>query len=415
MTQMSKGSNVPISAQSVRAVLSWSAGLGVPDVDSSALLLQADGRVSSDADFVFYNQPQHSSGAVRYAGKTAGPQATDSIEADVSRIPAGVDRIVLAASADGGSFGQVPNLQLTLTDLTSGAAIAQFPMTATNETAFVGGELYRRGDGWKFRAIGQGYASGLAALATEYGISVDEPPAAPAAPAASPPPAPPPATPPAAPAAPGPPPPPPAGYVPPPTPTAIVETLDVGRVSLVKAQRVSLVKAGAAPLTKVTVGLGWDPAPGRRKVDLDASAIAFDAQGKKLAIVWFMHLKDFRGALVHTGDNRTGAGDGDDEQIRVDLGAMPADVVSIVFTINSFSGQKFTDIQRAFCRLVDQDTGAELVRFDLSEAQPATGVLMAMLRRNSPTTWEMRAIGEYHDGRTVKKLVDPAARHAVTA
>lgn len=192
-----------------------------------------------------------------------------------------------------------------------------------------------------------------------------------------------------------------------------MSTLDAGRVSLVKQQRVSLVKTGAPPLTKVTMGLGWDPAPGRRKVDLDASAIAFDAQGTKLAIVWFSHLKDFRGALQHTGDNLTGAGEGDDEQIRVDLAALPAEVSSIVFTINSFRGQKFTEIQRAFCRLIDQETDAELVRFDLSDAQPATGVLMAMLRRNSPTTWEMRAIGEYHDGRTVKKLVDPAARHAV--
>jgi stress response protein SCP2 len=161
------------------------------------------------------------------------------------------------------------------------------------------------------------------------------------------------------------------------------------------------------------MGLGWDPAPGRRSVDLDASAIAFDGSGKKLAIVWFMHLTDFRGALQHTGDNVTGAGEGDDEQIRVDLAALPPEVSSVVFTINSFKGQKFTEIARAFCRLVDDVTGTELVRFELSDTQPATGVLMAMLRRTGADTWQMRAIGEFHDGRTVKKLVDPAARHAV--
>ncbi|WP_407935623.1 TerD family protein [Jatrophihabitans cynanchi] len=430
---MSKGSNLPVTQRAVRATLQWSAGPGVPDVDASALLLQENGKVASDADFVFYNQPQHASGSVRHAGKSLGAQAADAIDIELDRVPASVDRIVLAASADGGTFGQVPALQLVLAD-GSGAEIASFAMSAANEAAFVGGELYRRGGSWKFRAVGQGFDAGLAGLATEFGITVDDAP-----PAATPPP-PPPLPPPPPPPAPGfVPPPPPPGYVPPPPPppppgyappgyappgyappgyappaasAAGTGNLDAGRVSLVKAQRVSLVKTGAPPLAKVIMGLGWDPAKGRRNIDLDASCIAFDQQGSKLEIVWFMHLRDFGGALQHTGDNLTGQGEGDDEQIRVDLLAMPQQVHSLVFTINSFSGQKFTEVARAFCRLVDEATGQELVRFDLSESQPKTGVLMAMLRRTGPATWEMRAIGEYHDGRTVKKLVDPAAGHA---
>ena len=428
MTQMSKGSNLPVTQRAVRATLQWSAGPGVPDVDASALLLQENGKVASDADFVFYNQPQHASGSVRHAGKSLGAQAADAVDIELDRVPASVDRIVLAASADGGTFGQVPALQLVLADA-SGAEIASFAMSAANEAAFVGGELYRRGGSWKFRAVGQGFDAGLAGLATEFGITVDDAP-----PAATPPP-PPPLPPPPPPPAPGfVPPPPPPGYVPPPPPppppgyappgyappgyappaasAAGTGNLDAGRVSLVKAQRVSLVKTGAPPLAKVIMGLGWDPAKGRRNIDLDASCIAFDQQGSKLEIVWFTHLSDFGGALQHTGDNLTGQGEGDDEQIRVDLLAMPQQVHSLVFTINSFSGQKFTEVARAFCRLVDEATGQELVRFDLSESQPNTGVLMAMLRRTGPATWEMRAIGEYHDGRTVKKLVDPAARHA---
>jgi len=423
MTQMSKGSNLPVTQRAVRATLQWSAGPGVPDVDASALLLQENGKVASDADFVFYNQPQHASGSVRHAGKSLGAQAADAIDIELDRVPASVDRIVLAASADGGTFGQVPALQLVLADA-SGAEIASFAMSAANEAAFVGGELYRRGGSWKFRAVGQGFDAGLAGLATEFGITVDDAP-----PAATPPP-PPPLPPPPPPPAPGfVPPPPPPGYVPPPPPppppgyappgyappaasAAGTGNLDAGRVSLVKAQRVSLVKTGAPPLAKVIMGLGWDPAKGRRNIDLDASCIAFDQQGSKLEIVWFMHLRDFGGALQHTGDNLTGQGEGDDEQIRVDLLAMPQQVHSLVFTINSFSGQKFTEVARAFCRLVDEATGQELVRFDLSESQPKTGVLMAMLRRTGPASWEMRAIGEYHDGRTVKKLVDPAAGHA---
>jgi stress response protein SCP2 len=385
VTELAKGSNTAVTADAVRAVLRWSTGPGVPDVDASALLLQPNGRVASDADFVFYNQPSHSSGAVRHLGKSGG---ADTVEVMLAALPPTVERVVLAASADGGTFGQVPGLALEVSDV-SGNPIARFPMTATSETAFVSGEFYRREAAWKFRAVGQGYDSGLAGLASDFGISVsDEPP----------------------------PPPPqlqPPAPVPAPAPAPVVVNLDKGRVNLVKGSRVSLVKTGAPPLRSVTMGLGWDPAPGKKSVDLDASAIAFDAAGKQLEIVWFMHLSEFRGALKHSGDNLTGQGEGDDEQIRVDLSALPDNVQSVVFTITSFRGQKFTEIARAFCRLVDDDSKQELVRYELSESEPRTGVVMALLRRTGPAVWEMRAIGEFHDGKTVKKLVEPAARHAL--
>jgi len=437
---MAKGANIPIEAARVRATLTWTPGVGVPDIDGSALLLRDTGKVASDADFVFYNQPQHPGGAVRHTGKNGG---ADAVEVDLATLGADIDRVVLAASADGGVFGQVPGLQLVLTDAGSGAALAQFPIEASSETAMVSGELYRRNGQWKFRAVGQGYASGLAGLATDFGITVDEPaPAAvPPPPAAVPPPPPagsipppPPAgtIPPPPPAGTVPPPPPPGSYPPPPPPSAYPPpappsppappappaaaaspTLDGGRVSLVKGARVSLVKSGAPPLQRVTMGLGWDPARGRRSIDLDASVIAFAADGRSLAMVWFSKLKQFGGALQHSGDNLTGKGGGDDEQIVVDLLALPAEVTTLVFTITSYRGQKFTEVANAFCRLVDNASGAELVRYSLSEAEPSTGVLMAALRRTSPQTWEMRALGEFHNGKTVKQLVEPAARHAL--
>lgn len=157
----------------MRAVLSWSAGPGVPDVDGSALLLTGLGKVRSDGDFVFYNQPLHASGAVRHLGKRPG---TDSVRVDLAALEPGIERVALCASADGGTFGQVPGLGLRLLDAASGAELARFDMAAGSETAYVSGELYRRGGGWKFRAVGQGYASGLAGLATDFGITVDEEP-----------------------------------------------------------------------------------------------------------------------------------------------------------------------------------------------------------------------------------------------
>ncbi|MFJ3584454.1 VWA domain-containing protein [Streptomyces sp. NPDC090127] len=190
-SSLSKGANVPVASAVVRVVLSWAAGAGAPDADGSALLLTQAGRVRDDGDFVFYNQPTHSSGSVRHLGKRQEAGATtDTVEVDLRGVEPAVDRVVLCASADGGTFGQMSGLTLRLLDGGTGAEVARFEMTATSETAFIGGELYRRAGQWKFRAVGQGYASGLAGLATDFGISVDEEPTAPTTPAVAPAPAP---------------------------------------------------------------------------------------------------------------------------------------------------------------------------------------------------------------------------------
>ncbi|MEU7277434.1 TerD family protein [Streptomyces sp. NPDC045431] len=177
---MLKGSNVPLDAAAVRAVLCWTPGPGVPDVDASALLLGTDGRVRSDEDFVFYNQPRHPSGLVRRLSKKRVAEGlTDTVEADLSALDASVDQVVLAASSDGDTFDRVRDLRILLYDAGAGAAgepLAVFEVKPETgeETAIICGELYRRGDGWKFRAVGQGYPTGLIGLATAFGISVDE-------------------------------------------------------------------------------------------------------------------------------------------------------------------------------------------------------------------------------------------------
>ncbi|OAH16425.1 TerD family protein [Streptomyces jeddahensis] len=176
---MLKGSNVPIKATAVRAVLRWAPGQGVPDVDASALLLGADGRVRSDEDFVFYNQPRHPSGKVwRLGKKRVTDGLTDTIQTDLAGLAAEVSRVLLVASADDVPFEQVRALRILLHDAADadGQPLAYFdvkPETGA-ETALICGELYRRGDGWKFRALGEGYSNGLVGLATDFGISVDE-------------------------------------------------------------------------------------------------------------------------------------------------------------------------------------------------------------------------------------------------
>ncbi|MGW3585192.1 TerD family protein [Streptomyces rubiginosohelvolus] len=176
---MLKGSNVPVDAAAVRAVLRWTPGTGVPDVDASALLLGASGRVRSDEDFVFYNQPRHPSGLVRRLPKRSVPEGlTDTVEADLGALDASVDQVVIAASSDGAAFEQVADLRILLFDaaFADGEPLAVFDVRPETgeETAIICGELYRRGEGWKFRAVGQGYPTGLIGLATAFGISVDE-------------------------------------------------------------------------------------------------------------------------------------------------------------------------------------------------------------------------------------------------
>jgi stress response protein SCP2 len=142
----------------VRAVLSWNSGPGVPDVDVSTLLLTAAGKVRSDDDFIFYNQPKHLSGAVLHLGKqaVAADRTADTVLVDLAKVESAIEKVVIAASAYGGTFGQVPRLCLQILNESTGIELARFEdMKASSEAAFMAGELYRRQGSWRFRAVGQ--------------------------------------------------------------------------------------------------------------------------------------------------------------------------------------------------------------------------------------------------------------------
>ncbi|MCT9004553.1 TerD family protein [Streptomyces rhizosphaerihabitans] len=330
---MPKGSNVPVPTTALRVELGWRSGPGVPDVDASALLLVA-GKVRSDGDFVFYNQPAHSSGAVRHEGKrNDGGQVTDALLVDLTRAEPVVETVVLAASADGGSFGRVPGLYIRVLDTQHGTEVARFDSTdATVETAFVLGEFYRRQGAWKFRAVGQGYGSGLEGLATDYGITVDEPqravPPAPPSPATLvqgplPPVAPPVTMPPPV-APPVTMPPPMAPPMTPRPPAAPPAPVRLSKVTLTKeAPSVSLSKqGGTAGALRVNLNWevrkqfsGWGSKRGRAvamhaDLDLDLCALYELSDGRKGVV---QALGNAFGALhqppyIHLdGDDRTGA------------------------------------------------------------------------------------------------------------
>ncbi|MDI2131875.1 VWA domain-containing protein [Yinghuangia seranimata] len=174
-TTLTAGANVPVPAGDLSLVVRWSPGAhgyGASAVDASALLVTAAGKVRSDDDFVFYNQPQAAGGAV--AHQVGAQQGVEFLTVRPGLLPADVDRVVVAASVHAGTFAAVTGLSLDLVDA-SGAQLATYPVQARgSETVMVLGELYRRQGAWKLRAIGQGYDSGLAGLATDYGVSIAE-------------------------------------------------------------------------------------------------------------------------------------------------------------------------------------------------------------------------------------------------
>jgi len=197
-------------------------------------------------------------------------------------------------------------------------------------------------------------------------------------------------------------------------------------LSLAKGQSLSLKKADGGTLTQVTLGLGWDAKKkgglfgslgGGGEIDLDASAILFGSNRAVLDTVYYgtpgLASKD--GSIRHSGDNLTGDGEGDDEQIVIDLTRVDSRVESIVLVVTSYSGQKFSQIENAFCRVVDTSNGAEneVVKYVLKESPNNTAMVMAKVSRVG-SGWEFKAIGEAADGKTPTQpaVVSAAQRSA---
>ncbi len=191
-------------------------------------------------------------------------------------------------------------------------------------------------------------------------------------------------------------------------------------LSLQKGQRISLDKEAGQSLSKVVLGLGWDAVKkkgflsslfgGGGEIDLDASCVLFDQNRKLVDVVWFRQLKSRDGSIVHTGDNRTGSGEGDDEQIIVDLTAVPDTVASLMFVVNSFTGQTFEQVENAYVRLINSQNNQEIARFDLSCQGPHTAQVMCKVYRHG-SEWKMQAIGENARGTTFDELLPEMLRN----
>ena len=189
-------------------------------------------------------------------------------------------------------------------------------------------------------------------------------------------------------------------------------------ISLEKGQKISLAKEAGGELSSVVMGLGWDAAKkkgffgfgGKQEIDLDASCFMFDAEKNLCDVVYFNHLRSEDGSVQHSGDNRTGEGDGDDEQIAVALNRVPGNIKTLVFTVSNYTGQDFSQVQNAYCRLLNGQSGAEIARYNLSAQGNHTAQIMAKVYRHNGE-WKMHAIGENSQGSPPDKIIPRILPH----
>lgn len=177
-------------------------------------------------------------------------------------------------------------------------------------------------------------------------------------------------------------------------------------IQLSKGQRIDLTKNDPT-LQKIVIGLGWDVKQfdGGQDYDLDASAFILNASGKcrsDLDFIFYNNLQSSDGSVTHTGDNRTGEGDGDDEQIKIDLSKIPQDVQKVAITVTIHDAdvrhQNFGQIANAFVRLVNEDTGAEVLRYDLGEDfSIETAVVFCEIYKHG-NDWKFNAVGSGYQG-----------------
>lgn len=172
MPELTRGANAPVPTAELTVEVTWQAVAGM-DVDASALLLTPNGKVRNDSDFVFYNQPASPEGSVRHSG--ALPGGGDRLVVNAADVPESIDRIAFVASIHDGAtkgqaFAQLRGLNIAVTS--GGSPVASYPISGlSTETGLIFGELYRRQGAWKFRAVGQGYAGGLASMCAQFGIN----------------------------------------------------------------------------------------------------------------------------------------------------------------------------------------------------------------------------------------------------
>lgn len=343
----------------VRTLLQWTSGAKPADIDLVALLLTDRGKVRDDADFVFYNNSGHASGAVTHMG---GESTWNLLDISLPHLPPEIATVVLAATIAQGSLRQVGGLSLSIQDAPT--AVEQFRVdTFGDEPAEILGELVRRSSGWHFRPGGRGWPGGLVELIRHYGVSVerDEPLSSPDT-----------------------------------EPAAAVSALVTG-------DTVSAQDLAAAVRGKVAVRVSLE-AQGSG-TGLDLSAIALDPSGDPAGVVSFEEQRAFENAVHHNGAVVSRWSPDEAATLTVDLDSLPARVESIVLAVTSYAGRPINETGSLRLSLTGP-TGDVLAEASLGA--PATSGLLAATIRRSIEGWSIRSLSLPVEGRTAASVVGSA-------
>jgi stress response protein SCP2 len=361
MTQMSKGGNTVLNAAEVEVALRWLKGSNTPVVEFLALLLNESGKVDSDDDLVFYNQRSHPTGRVRLGTRVDDQHASQAVHVDLSGMPASVARVLLVCATDSGDFGQVELLHMVILDQRSGAELVRFNLTGHGQSALIAGELYRRHNAWKFRAVDQGYASGLVGLAVDYGINVDAD-----------------------------------------TTTSEPATIPT------EASAVPAEDSIALPPHSGTLEISLAGVPsGSSTSDLSLSALAYSDRRELIDLVWFMHPVEFdNGIRLHQPPL---PGSTDLSKLTLELAQLPEEVSSIVLTASSFRRKCLSDLNQLRVQLSDDRSGLRHSLPITTVAKDHSSVLIAVLTRDQRRQWSLVPVLEFHTERSGLDLVAPSA------
>lgn len=367
--------------------------------DYSCFGVDGAGRLSDDRYMIFYNQPQTPRNEVSY--QMVGEEAMFS--ASLNQLPDTIRKLVFAVSIDGdGTMGQIAGFEVSISQEGCEPVVLHLEgKDFAQEKAIITLEIYQK-DGWRYAAVASGFDGGLGELLRAYGGEEVQEDTTPEEPVKIPDPAPvqqPPLV---------------RPVVENPTqPQEKVNLLKLGKkpVNLKKHEKVELRKPDNELLTKVVVGLGWDAAKAGVSIDCDSS-VFLCKEGRLRSgsdIVCFHNLRHKSGAVHHRGDNLTGHGDGDDEQIMIDLTKLPPEYDRIVIVINIFlakiTRQHFGKVKNCFVRLCDHH-GKELCRYTLSdnsEYDKKTAMIFGELLKQNDI-WIFHAIGQGTNDGSIGRL-----------
>lgn len=337
--------------------ISWEDGRTNIDVDLQCVVVNKDGII---IDACYYNNMKAQRGITHSGDEASGKPAgiRECVWVNLQKLPGNVAVLVFVVAAySGGYLKDVVNGKFSVMEGTEKAVVAQYDLERTNAHVDVVAALYFGSGGWMLRIIeepaqqGQHFMDILPLIGKVVQIFLPHAPAK----------------------------------------QKVAFAMEKGGVLDLPTS-----------LDQITVGLGWDVDQG--KVDLDVSAVLFDRSNKASEPVYYGRLQSTNGCIVHSGDNLTGEGEGDDEQIRVQLSRIPPQTTQVFFVVNIYTpGKTFQRVSNPYCRVVDDSTGSELCRYSLREsAGTANGLIISKIAREAGGRWGFHALGIPCTGRTFK-------------